>query len=57
MSKARLLGQQNQKERFRTQRFRPGRCQKCGAKIATARQTYDGMVKCRSCGAQQKYYK
>lgn len=56
MSKARILGQQRQKERFRTQRFRPGRCQKCGANITSARKTYYGVVICQSYGSQQKYY-
>ena len=57
MSKARLLGQQHQKERPRTNRFRPGRCQKCGAKLPPAYMMIDGGFVCRSCGSYQKFLK
>lgn len=55
MSKARLLGQQHQKERFHTNRFRPGRCQRCGAKLPPAYNMMNGRIVCRSCGSQQKF--
>lgn len=57
MSKARLLGQQRQKERFRTQRFRTGRCQRCGAKLPPSYVMLNGWFTCRSCGSFQKYTK